>query len=374
VSTDIETPGTAASGAPSLREVRIVDSDTHPMPRSPDELLRYIPERWHGSWGGRFGTSASLYWSPSEGRADGREPGVVGGSDPALWERQVLGDAEDDFAILLPLVVPNYVNPEQDADMTAACNSWLADTWLSEYNGHGRYKGTITVSPNNPRAAARAIDEWAGHPHIVGIQVSHAAPAPYGDERFDPIWSAAVRHGLPVVMHLNSAGAPPSPSYAGYPQYYMEYHAVGHPLTYMAHLASLICRGTFDRFPDLRFVFVEGGFGWVGPMIWRLDKAVRRLRAELPHLRRLPSDYLYEHVRFTSQPSEHLGRGPLQLPTLFDLVDAPRILMFASDYPHWDYDHPKRALPRLAKEASERIMFRNACELYGLPLVREERA
>lgn len=362
----------APTVSPRTKAVQIVDSDTHPVLRSPDELLPFIPERWRRSWGGRLRTSASVYWPPSEGRSDARETaGVVAGSDPAMWERQVLDEAGDDFAILLPLVVPNYLDPEREADMTAACNAWLAETWLSTYNWHGRYKGTITVSSADPKAAAREIEQRAGHPHIVAVQVSHAAPAPYGDPQFDAIWDAAVRHRLPVVMHLNSAGAPPATSFVGFPQHYMEYHGVGHPLTYAAHLASLICRGTFDRFPDLRFVFVEGGFGWVGPVIWKLDSYFRWLRQELPSLRRRPSEYLLDHVRFTSQPSEHLGRVNRQLPTLFELVDAAEILMFSSDYPHWDYDSPKRALPGLPREMSDRIMFRNACALYDLPLVRD---
>jgi uncharacterized protein len=352
--------------------VKIVDSDTHPALHSLDELDPYMPARWRVPWHARARGSASPYWPPTDGRRfDAKLAGSVAGADPELWEQQLLGEAGVDFALLLPLILPNYLNPEQDAAMAAACNDWLADTWLSGYNWHGRYRGTVSVPITDPGAAAREIERMAGHPYVAAVQLSHAATAAYGEPQFDPIWQAAARYGLPVVMHLNSAGAPVASSYVGYPQHYMEYHGVGHPLTYAAHLVSLICRGTFDRIPDLKFIFVEGGFGWVGPVIWKLEKAVRQLRDEMSHLKRRPSEYLYENVRFTSQPSEDLGRDAAKLPDLFDLVEASRILLFSSDYPHWDFDNPSRAMPRLSRSDTKRIMYENACEIYHLPLTRE---
>ena len=40
--------------------------------------------------------------------------------------------------------------------------------------------------------------------------------------------------------------------------------------------------------------------------------------------------------------------------------------MLATDYPHWDYDNPKRAFPRLPEEDWRRISHANAAELYGI--------
>ena len=47
-------------------------------------------------------------------------------------------------------------------------------------------------------------------------------------------------------------------------------------------------------------------------------------------------------------------------------MDAEHILMFASDYPHWDFDSPTHAFPKLPKHLHERIFSQNAREFYGL--------
>jgi predicted TIM-barrel fold metal-dependent hydrolase len=40
--------------------------------------------------------------------------------------------------------------------------------------------------------------------------------------------------------------------------------------------------------------------------------------------------------------------------------------MFSSDYPHWDFDNPHKALPPLEQEMKQRIYYDTAAELYGI--------
>jgi predicted TIM-barrel fold metal-dependent hydrolase len=49
------------------------------------------------------------------------------------------------------------------------------------------------------------------------------------------------------------------------------------------------------------------------------------------------------------------------------MLDAEHLLMFASDYPHWDFDSPTQAFPKLPAALHERIFSENAREFYGLP-------
>ena len=48
-----------------------------------------------------------------------------------------------------------------------------------------------------------------------------------------------------------------------------------------------------------RFV---GGFGWIASAMWRMDQHFARFRSELPHLKRMPPEYVREQFLFTTQP------------------------------------------------------------------------
>jgi predicted TIM-barrel fold metal-dependent hydrolase len=39
--------------------------------------------------------------------------------------------------------------------------------------------------------------------------------------------------------------------------------------------------------------------------------------------------------------------------------------VFSSDYPHWDFDNPMRALASVPDELRRRIQWENAQETYG---------
>ncbi len=132
-------------------------------------------------------------------------------------------------------------------------------------------------------------------------------------------------------------------------------------------LTSLVMEGVFERFPKLKVVLVEGGIAWLPALKWRLDKHWMRLKAEAPHLKRLPSEYIRDHVYFTTQPIDE-PQVDAHLAATFEEVDCERIL-FSTDYPHWDFDEPPFVLSKLKlpKEKLERIFSGNARELYGLP-------
>src|SRR5262249_6815134 len=98
----------------------------------------------------------------------------------------------------------------------------------------------------------------------------------------------------------------------------------------------------------------------------RMDRLFDELHDEVPALRRKPSEYVREHVWFTTQPVEEPER-PEQLMQVFERVGHDRLL-FATDYPHWDYDDPDRAFPApLPAGLRDGVYAANALSLYGLP-------
>ena len=51
-------------------------------------------------------------------------------------------------------------------------------------------------------------------------------------------------------------------------------------------------------------------------------------------------------------------------------MEADKILLFSSDYPHWDSDSPYQSVPaRLPDDIRRKILGENASALYGIPLL-----
>jgi predicted TIM-barrel fold metal-dependent hydrolase len=342
-----------------------VDADVHPLPRSASELRDYLPEPWQGVPEQLISSyHLVLYLPPAQPlRRDAIGPnGEVPGSSPELTYAQLIEEAGVDLAILLPLV-RNHANPDYESALCRATNDWLAATWLSEYNAHGRYFGSINVCASDPQGAVAEIERCAPNDRFVQIRLNAYAGLPYGDPFYDPIYDAAVRHRLPVAVHFSKGAGISLLTPVGFSSYFFEHHAL-YPITYAAHVTSLICGGTFDRFPELTYVFVEGGFSWILPLLWRLEHNWDELHDEVP-ARRRPIEYLREHMRFTSQPIEEPERSAFL--RVLEWADAGSLLLFSSDYPHWDFDDPHQIRQRIPNNLRRRVFRDNAIDVYGLP-------
>lgn len=354
-------------------DVTVIDTDVHVEPRSFDELISYLDTPWRDrNIIDRVPFSRATYKTlDGGGRKDAYPDEGDIGSDPQLVGRQLFVDDPIDYAILLPWSFRGFtVDPALDTALAAAVNRWLADTWLSEYNAEDRYVGSISIAIDDPLGAAREIEKWAEHPAFRQVMIGHYGPRPFGHPIYDPIWAAAARHNLPIAMHFRGGATQPLGwTSTGPLQYFVEYHSLIAPMAYATHLASWICNGVLDRHPEMKVLFVEGGFLWYRPIVDRLARHWRLTGQELAAAK-TPLEYVRDHFRWASQPIEE-SPNPQQIATLFEEADAGHLLMFSSDYPHYDYDPPSRALPRsLDAEVKKRIMSDNAREFYDLPKTR----
>jgi predicted TIM-barrel fold metal-dependent hydrolase len=128
---------------------------------------------------------------------------------------------------------------------------------------------------------------------------------------------------------------------------------------------SLVMEGVFERFPSLKVVIIEAGVAWMASLMWRMDKHWKTLRSETPHLKRLPSEYIRQHVWLTTQPIEEPENRKHLIETI-DWIGWDKIC-FSSDYPHWDFDDPLYALPlsRLTSTQREMYLRGNAHGVFG---------
>src|SRR4029079_14071058 len=162
---------------------------------------------------------------------------------------------------------------------------------------------------------AKPVQNWE-------INVAPPANEPLGRHRYWPIYARAEEHGLPVGIHVGGYGGHP-PTGGVVPSYYVEEHQ-SNAHTMAATLSSLVIEGVPERFPRLKIVFIEGGFGWIASAIWRMARHFERFRSEVPHLKRKPSEYVREHFWFTTQPIDEPDEGK-HLRALIDWVGVDRL-------------------------------------------------
>ena len=152
---------------------------------------------------------------------------------------------------------------------------------------------------------------------------------------------------------------------AGHASYYIEDH-LSPSQSVQANITSLVVEGVFDRF-GIKLISIENAFAWAPSLMWRLDAAWKLLRAEVPHLRRLPSEIICEHLYLSTQPVEEPPRAADFHRLLEHFGPLADHLLLASDYPHWDSDNPDVVLPHsLPEELKARIRYHNASALYRL--------
>jgi len=195
------------------------------------------------------------------------------------------------------------------------------------------------------------------------VMVTAGASPPLGNRKYDPIYERCEDLGLPVVYHTGGSGLDEYVR-AGYEEM-IETHTLGFLEANMSQIVSVACQGVAEKFPDLDIVFMESGVTYIPGLVSRLDEEYMKRSEEAPLLERPPSEYITDFY-FGTQPLEVGARNDL-LELCFDMIGTDRLL-YASDYPHWDYDSPSIVtdLPMLDDEDRKDILGRNAEEVFGL--------
>ncbi|MGH2561441.1 MAG: amidohydrolase family protein [Thermomicrobiales bacterium] len=351
-----------------------IDCDIHPRVHAIGALRPYLSEHWQevtrvsafkGPVDTAYPRGAATSLRPDLRPADGTPPA----SDPDSVRARTLDAGNAEIGILnCDYAIESIHNPDAAAALASAVNDWLIAEWLDV---EPRFRASIVVPSQQPEMAAREVERVGDHPGFVQIFLPARSAAPYGNRRFHPIYAAAAERNLVVGIQFGGCpGYPPTP--VGWPTYYLEEYA-GMAHVFQSQLLSLIAEGVFDQFPTLRVALVEGGFSWLPGFLWRLDKEWKGLRREVPWVRRLPSEYIREHVRLTIQPFD-APSDPDQARAFFDLLAGDGLfdtLMFATDDPHWHAGTPEETvLDTLPAEARAKIMRETARAFYRLEGVR----
>jgi predicted TIM-barrel fold metal-dependent hydrolase len=362
---------TAPAKRETLADIFVVDADVH-LHEDPAELAEYADPPWDTALREIAKVEERYLDLPAMSpRAEFRIPWPGGTNRPQVVPspdamRRELDDLHVNVAILFPdhlLSLAMVREPAFAVALARSYNDWLADRWLRR---EPTLKGSIVIPPQDPAAGAAEIRKHAGNPSYVCAYLPGAGlKLLYGHELYDPVYEAAQEAGLPIVIHSVEAIFPVFPFQLEQFRTAMAVHALAHPLSMVANCVSMLETGVPVRFPDLRIGFMEAGTGWVPFVANRLDKEYIERRREVPILQERPSHYMRRFF-YGTQPIEE-PEERTDLVKHFELFDGENQAMFASDWPHHDFDHTQFVfgLP-FSREARRKIMGLNAARFFGL--------
>jgi predicted TIM-barrel fold metal-dependent hydrolase len=336
-------------------------------------------------------------WVQSAAATTGRDAGNIqlGLGDEAQWDvSRRLTDLESQGVVaevLFPNGVPFQANQFEDAgeafdpELTRAgkmaYNRWLAD-FCSQ--APGRLSGQAMVLFDDVDQAVKDV-QWAKEHGLGGIMMPALYPGGtyFFDPALDPIWAAIAETGLPISQH----GGTGAPTYTPAGMAAILTLAFEHAFFSGRSLWQMIVGGVFDRFPDLKMVFVETEVHWIGPALQHFDQRVKlgddwtEFAAYLNRERafsRLPSEYWTSNCYAgispfhpAQLPLSKLGSGYELEPDEFAIRSHNS--MFGVDYPHFESIYPRtlEQVTGLVNETSmtlddtQGVLFRNAARVYG---------
>jgi uncharacterized protein len=242
------------------------------------------------------------------------------------------------------------------------------NTWVAEYcsANPARLKGTAVLPEQDIEAAVAELRRTVTELGFVGVSLlPNLRGRHMGDPYFFPVYEEAERLNVPICVHmfLGRYGSEATGTMRVDKFFYS--HLFGHTFEQMIALAVVLGEGLLDRFPKLRFVFLESGAGWLPYWFYRLDEHYEVLGNQVPELK--------------TMPSKLLERGQLYFSCEADETEIPRVIetigddwiVFASDYSHFDSRFPGASKPiienkQISDASKRKILNDNSRRLYPL--------
>lgn len=270
-----------------------------------------------------------------------------------------------DAAVMYPttaLRIPGVKRPDLAVALCRAYNDWLADFCRTAPE---RLIGVGLVPLQEVDAAIaeakRAVNELGFHgiflrPNpINGRNMSHPA--------YEPFWATLQELEIPVALHEGTTMNVPTAGADRFSNHWLQ-HMISHPHEQQIAMLSLIGGGVFERYPRLRFAFLESGSGWVPHWLERMDEHVENFYWLVDGLTMKPTEYFMRQGFISADPMERT------LPATVELL-GDDVIVWATDYPHPDglYPGAARAISGrsdISESSKMKILGSNSVRLYNL--------
>jgi uncharacterized protein len=345
-----------------MPELTAIDCDIHPGVPDIKALLPYMNEFWRESFVDRgidgFDMMSYPLGAPISCRPDWRVAGQRPGSRLEAMQTHALDRFGIGLAICNPLTGGQVaVSETMGAAICSAVNDWIVEHWL---NKEPRLRASIVVPSQAPTLAVEEIERLAHDRRFVQVLMPAACELMLGRSYYWPIYEAAARHGLPIGIHAGSMYRYASTA-TGWPSHYLQDYITNSQL-FEGQLLSLVSNGVFVKFPELKFVFIESGVSWLPHFIWRAIKTWRGVRAEVPWVKQPPGDIIRDHIRVTTQPFD--APDAATVARIVEQIDCPEMFLFASDYPHWQFEGDAITPPGMSADLLRRMRVDNPLSTY----------
>ena len=338
----------------------IIDSDAHVVETErtwdymEDEEARFKPEVVVPKSGGD-----REFWM-IEGRAFAKNNNV--GKDTPDEAREMsdiaarlahMDELGVDLHVLYPTIFlrPLTRHPEAELALCRSYNRWLADIWQK---GDRRLRWVV-VPP--VMSLDHAIEElhW-GKEHgacgvyLRGIEGDRRPSDPY----FHPLYREASKLDFPICIHASSG------NFGIYDVLSQDSGFAQFKLTVVGAFHDLLMKGIPEKFPDLRWGFIEVSSQWVPYALNDLELRFNRRGSKW-----LGSDTLRQNQMYVACQTTD------DIPYVVECVGEDNIVI-GTDYGHNDTSSELVALRKLKEDgkigaaAADKFLDGNARALYGL--------
>ncbi|HWE55298.1 MAG TPA: amidohydrolase family protein [Acidimicrobiales bacterium] len=383
-----------------LSTVKIVDTDTHVteppdlwtsrVPKSMIDKVPHVevhPTTGHHHWriGDHWLMAVGFYAVAGWKEHPPSTPNELDEVDPGAWIANDRLLRMDEYGIHAQVLYPNLIgfeSPlfiEQGPEVSLACVKAYND-YISEF-ASADFDRLIPIAMLPFWDIDAAVEEMArckeiGHRGVLFANKYEQIGLPsFVDPHWDRIYAAAQEMDLSVNFHV---GFSASQSGAAANMTTMLQHfdagaaARGTAIGLMSNadtIASVVTSGICDRFPRVKFVSVESGFGFIPYLMESLDWHWKGYGAHRTS-EMLPSEYFRRQC---------YGCFWFERSTLPLLEHYPDNFMFETDYPHPTSMSPGPASPAqipsqhvaeafagLRPDIARKALHDNAAAVYGL--------
>ena len=382
-----------------LEGLHIIDTDTHwsephdlwtsRVPQAQRELVPHVKvvdgvERWVANGNVDIGSAMPLSVVRPDGSKaiglDWFEWGIEDTHDAAynVKSRLAMMDQQGTYAQIVYPNVAGFGNQNfhkiDDRELRKLCVTTYNDAMLDVQKESGDRLFPMGLMPwwdiEGAAKEAQRVAELGMRgvvttpdPHTVGMP-DLAAPD------WDPLWDACSQLGLPVNFHIGASDVALSfftnaawPSLEGARNFLVG--GMDLAMSNARVLSNLIISGVPERFPDLRFVSVESGIGWLPFYLEMLDYQMAQTSPGLLSMK--PSEIfrrqIYATFWFEEMTPKHL-LGEIGVNNV----------MFETDFPHATclypdgQEHLRNVMQDLDETTRRRVLQDNAAELYRIAL------